>query len=58
MQEAVDELIINPSGMLTITPNENKYNKVKDSLNRNPQSQIGRSYLAHIPINKTFKVFR
>jgi hypothetical protein len=36
-QEAVDKLIVNPSGRLTNTPSKNKYNKVKDHLNRNPQ---------------------
>jgi hypothetical protein len=37
-QEAVDKLIINPSGRLATTPNKNK---VKDRLNRNLQSQTG-----------------
>jgi hypothetical protein len=42
-QEAVDKLIINPYCRLTTTPNKSKYNKVKDSLNKNPQSQRGSS---------------
>jgi hypothetical protein len=56
-QKAVDKLIINPSSMLTTAPNKNKYNKVKDRLNRNPQSQAGSSDFTHIPRHSIFKIF-
>jgi hypothetical protein len=34
------------------TPNKDNYNKMKDRLNRNPQSEIDSSDLVHIPRNK------
>jgi hypothetical protein len=44
-QEAVDRLTINPSGRLATTLNKNKFSKIKDCLNRNPQSQTSSSDL-------------
>jgi hypothetical protein len=55
-QEAVDKLIVNPFGRLTTTINKSKHNKLKDRLNRNPQSEAGSSDLVRIPINTVFKV--